>query len=463
MVLSDKNIKHVHCMGIGGIGVSAIAEILLRQGYQVSGSDIAENKNVTRLEKLGAEIVLGHQKTNIQNADLAVYSSAIAKDNPEYMAAKNAGIPLLQRGQILAELMRPYCGIAVAGAHGKTTTTGMIAYTLLAGGIDPSFAVGGILNDIDSPVHLGKGRYFVAEADESDASLLFMDPNIVVVTNIDADHLETYGGNFNRLKQTFVEFLAKLPVNGTAILCIDDPNVRELISALHCKVITYGFDSDADFSAHDFFQEGLQSHFKVKRPDRSSSLTIALNMPGKHNVLNALATIAVAHCAQLSDDSLLKSLASFPGVGRRFQCHGEMLVNDGRAVVIEDYGHHPNEVKATLIAAHQVYPERRIVLVFQPHRYTRTRDLMNDFSQALSEADVLVLLEIYSAGEQPISGIDGAALCRMIEKISNNKPIFVSDLNSLPDVLQKTLRNDDIVILQGAGSVGTMAVTLAQL
>ncbi len=462
MVLGDKNIKHIHCMGIGGIGVSAIAEILLHKGYQVSGSDIAENKNIARLQNLGAQIILGHQESNIQNADLAVYSSAISKDNPEFIAAKNAGIPLFQRGQILAELMNTYCGIAVAGTHGKTTTTGLVAYTLLKSGLDPSFAVGGILNDINSPVHIGKGRYFVAEADESDASLLFMDPHFVIVTNIDADHLETYGGNFNQLKQTFIEFLEKLPENGAAILCIDDPHVRDLIPALQCKIITYGFDKSADFSASDFSQQGMRSFFKIKRPNGLPPLSITLNMPGKHNVLNTLATIAVAHCVNINDNLLLKALAEFPGVGRRFQCHGEMAVPGGSALVIEDYGHHPNEIKATLSAAREAWPDRRIVLVFQPHRYTRTRDLMREFSDVLSEADILVLLEVYSAGEEPIPGINSQALCQMIEKNGRKKPFFVSELNSLPTVLKKILKNDDVVILQGAGSVGTMALTLAQ-
>jgi len=463
MVLTDKNIKHVHCMGVGGIGVSAIAEILLRKGYQVSGSDIAENKNIARLQNLGAHIVLGHCESNIEDADLAVYSSAISKDNPEFIAAQNAGIPLFQRGQMLAELMQTYTGIAVAGTHGKTTTTGMIAHALLKGGMDPSFAVGGILNNIDSPVHIGKGKYFVAEADESDASLLFMNPNIIIVTNIDADHLETYGGKFDQLKKTFIQFLAKLSEKaGVAILCIDDPHVRDLIPFVKCKTITYGFDASADFSAHGFSQQGMQSHFTVKRPNGLSELSITLNMPGKHNVQNALATVVVAHCANVKDHLLLESLAQFPGVGRRFQCHGEIAVHDGRALVIEDYGHHPNEVKATLSAAHEAWPDRRIVVVFQPHRYTRTRDLMREFSEVLSEADILVLLEIYSAGEKPIPGVSGEVLCQDIENLASKKPIFVPDFKTLPTVLKNTLKNNDVVILQGAGSVGTMAVTLVQ-
>lgn len=460
MVLGDKNIKRVHCIGIGGIGVSAIAEILLLKGYQISGSDIVENKNIARLENLGARIVLGHQESNIQNADLAVYSSAISKNNPEYIAAKNAGIPLFQRGQILAELMQNYCGIGVTGAHGKTTTTGMIAHALLKGGADPSFVVGGILNDINSPAHLGKSRYFVAEADESDASFLFMRPQIVVVTNIDADHLGTYNGNFNELKKAFIEFLGKLPENGTAIVCLDDSNIRELMPAVHCKMITYGFNEDADFSIYNFSQQGMQSCFVVNRPNGLPSLSIKLNTPGKHNALNALATIVVAQCVNLDDEPLLESLVEFPGVGRRFQCHGEMAVENGRALVIEDYGHHPNEVKATLAAAHEAWPRQRIVLVFQPHRYTRTRDLMQEFSRVLGGVDMLVLLEVYSAGEEPIPGITGEALCQSIEKIAKNKPILVSNLNSLPDVLKKILKNNDVVILQGAGSIGTMAVTL---
>lgn len=447
-------------MGIGGIGVSAIAEILLEKGYRVTGSDVADNNNIARLKGLGANIVLGHRQSNIQNADLAIYSSAISQDNPEFIAAKNAGLPLYQRGRFLAELMQNYYNIAVAGAHGKTTTSGMIAHALLLGGLDPTFTIGGMVNTLDRPSRLGKSNYFIAEADESDASFLFMNPKVGIVTNIDSDHLQTYGGNFDRLRKTFVDFLQKIPADGTAILCVDDPILRSLIPQLKCHVLTYGFSEDADFSAQNFTQKGLKSAFTVKRPDAKKKLSVVLTIPGQHNVLNALATTAVAHILQIKDESLLRSFANFPGMGRRFHYHGEMPVYNGHASLVEDYGHHPNEIKATLNTAREVWPNRRVILVFQPHRYTRTRDLMDEFIDVLAEADILILLEIYGANEKPIAGIDSQSLCHAVNKISKNRPIYVPTLDKLPEVLEEITQNKDIVILQGAGNIGAVATKL---
>ena len=337
-----------------------------------------------------------------------------------------------------------------------------MAHCLLSSGVDPSFAVGGILNAINGPVHLGKSRYFVAEADESDASFLLMRPSVAVVTNIDADHLETYGGDFNCLKASFVEFLQKIPGDGAAILCIDNPVVRELMPKIRGRVVTYGFHSDADFFVSDFSQREMQSHFTVQRPGSLPPLSIELAMPGQHNILNALPTVVLAQLIEVDDKKLLTSLASFSGVGRRFHCHGEMALKDGCALVVEDYGHHPNEVKATLMAAKLAWPNRRVVLAFQPHRYTRTRDLMQEFISVLSEADLLVLLDIYSAGEPPIAGVSGELLYHSIEKKSKHKPVFASDLAALPATLNNVLKNNDVIILQGAGNVGSMAVTQAQ-
>ena len=462
MILANKHIQHIHCLGIGGIGVSAIAEILLKKGYHVSGSDVADNKNTVRLKNLGAHITLGHAAANIQSADVAVYSSAIAQDNPELIAAKNAQIPLYPRGQFLAELMRDHYNIVVAGTHGKTTTTGMIVRTLVMANQDPSFAVGGILNDINTPAHVGQGRYFVAEADESDASFLFMNPHIAVVTNIDADHLETYGGSFERLQDSFLQFLIKLPPDGVAVLCLDDPVIRRLIPHMRCRTVTYGFSAESDFMGHHFLQTGLTSQLTVEHPHGMKALTVSLNLPGEHNALNALATIAVAQWLHIEETALLRALAHFPGVGRRFHCHGTMQVDGGKALVIEDYGHHPNEIRATLCAARRAWPTQRIVLVFQPHRYTRTRDLMNDFVNILGTVDVLILLEVYSAGEKPIAGADGQSLYQAFLSTQRNPTAFVPELARLPETLKQILHPGDIVILQGAGNIGTMAVTLTQ-
>ena len=461
-ILDNQSIRTVHCMGIGGIGVSGIAEILLQKGYRVSGSDISKSATIVRLQKLGASISQGHTPDNIKQADLVVYSSAITQDNPEFQAAKMAGIPMIPRGQLLAELMKGYHGIAVSGTHGKTTTTGLLAQIFISAGMDPTYLIGGRIQDQDSTVRMGESHYFIAEADESDASFLYMSPKVIIVTNIEPDHLENYDGDFHRLKQSFLDFIQKLPEDGVAILGIDSPVVRELLPSISRRILTFGFGQDADIQARDFKQIGLKSHFIVERPDDLSPLSITLNMPGQHNVLNALAAIGVAHESQIPDASLLNTLSEFPGLGRRFHAHGELTVKGGKALLFDDYGHHPSAIKATLTTARQVWPDRRIVLVFQPHRYSRTRDLLSDFAKTLSGSDVLVLLEVFPAGEQPLADCNGRILCDTIIQRGDITPIFVPELEQLPAVLEDVLQPNDIVLLQGAGSIGSMAKTLTE-
>lgn len=460
MILDDKKIKHIHFMGIGGIGVSALAEILLKKGYKVTGTDIAPNKNTDRLQKLGVMIQFSHENTCVAQADLAVYSSAIAKTNPEFIAAQKANVKLISRGQMLAEIMTRYKSAAVAGAHGKTTTSGLLAHTFLSAGLDPSFMVGGVLNDIQTPARVGNGNYFVAEADESDASFLFMHPTYMIVTNIDADHLDTYGGSFEQLKKSYLQFIHQLPEDGVAAICIDDPVSRELIPQIKRRIVTYGFSADADYRISDYAQKSTKGYFKIKRPAKSA-LSVTLNLPGQHNALNATAVIIISELAAISDAEILKALASFSGVGRRFHLHGEMPLSGGGALLLEDYGHHPSEIKATLSAVRSAWPDRRVVLVFQPHRYTRTRDLMHEFAEVLTEPDLLVLLEVYSAGETPIAGADGKSLLNAIEKINTQKSIFVPVMEDLPSQLKNVLHANDVVIFQGAGNVGAMASKLA--
>ena len=461
MILDGKMIKHVHCLGIGGIGVSALAEILLKRGYQVSGSDIAPNKNTERLHRLGVEITFNHSGAAIMQADCAVYSSAITLTNPEFITAQEAKIPLLKRGQMLAKMMETYQSVAVAGAHGKTTTSALLANAFVTADLDPTFMVGGVLNDSQTPVRVGNGPYFIAEADESDVSFLYMHPNIGIVTNIDADHLSTYGGDFNLLKQTYVQFLRQIPEGGVAILCMDDPVLNELISLLSQEVITYGFSSGADYHADNYLQKGLKSYFQVHRSLKDKSpLPVKLNLAGRHNALNALAVIAVGELIGMDEKKLLQSLEKFPGVDRRFAIRGEMVLSNGEVLVIEDYGHHPNEIKATLLAARAAWPERRLILIFQPHRYSRTQELMHDFASVLTEPDLLVLLEVYGAGEAPIPGADGKTLLKAIEQQTAKKATFIPELQDLPKILRKLVRPNDVLILQGAGSVGAAATTL---
>ncbi len=457
----NQNIRKVHCIGVGGIGVSGIAEFLLNKGYEVTGSDKSETKITQRLRELGVKVYVTHAAEHVSDSDLVVYSSAVGRDNPELIAAKNAGIPVLQRAEMLAELMRDFKGIAISGTHGKTTTTSLVAAILLEAGFDPSFMIGGHINNRTSPMYLGQGEYFVAEADESDASFLSLNPEVTVVNNIEVDHMETYGGDFKQLIDTFVQFLHRLPTDGTAILGVDDPAVRALIPKMHCAYKTFGFSEDAQYQASQFKALGMTSEFVVDRPNYAP-LKVTLNIPGRHNVQNALAAIAVADQVHVRDESLLRALANFSGVGRRFHMRGELALKNGTAVIIDDYGHHPAAIAVTLDATRSIWPDRRVVLAFQPHRYSRTQDLMNDFAREISKADQAICLEIYSAGEAPIPGVTGKALADQITAIGKLKPVFVPQLDQLPQVLQEVLQDQDILILQGAGDIGVMALQLGQ-
>lgn len=462
-ILHDKNIKRIHCIGIGGIGLSGIAEILHQKGYTISGSDISTNRMTEHLKKLGIKIMIGHQATHVLDADAIVYSSAINKNNVEFAAAIANNIPLIQRGRILAEMMQTSIGIAVAGTHGKTTTTGLIADCFLQNNIDATFVMGGILNNQESTAHVGTSKYFIAESDESDASFLYMKPTYAIITNIDADHLVTYSGSFAKLKKSFVEFLNDLPKDGLAILCIDDPIIKSIIPSLNCKFITYGFSENANYQATDFKQLGLQTQANVKFPDNKTTLPLILNLPGKHNLLNALSAVVMSSLAGISSEGIINALKQFPGVNRRFHSHGEIHVNGGKALLFDDYGHHPNEIKATIEAARQAWPNRRIVMVFQPHRYSRTKELIHEFANVLKHPDLLLLLDIYSAGESDTFGVDSRELQRLITEKGSHKPLYVPKMDELPTTLKKILKAEDVVIFQGAGSIGPYANKVAEL
>lgn len=458
--LKKRRINNIHFIGIGGSGMSGIAEVLLNQNYKISGSDKAENAAVIRLRNLGAQIVLQHDADNIVNADVVVISSAIDESNPELLAARKARIPVLPRAQMLAELMRFRDGIAIAGTHGKTTTTSLVASILAEGGLDPTFVVGGLLNSIGSHARLGKSNYFVVEADESDASFLLLNPAISIITNIDFDHMQTYGNDFNRLKKAFLDFIHRLPFYGLAIVCIDDPVVREILPKIARPVITYGFSQDADVRAISFRQIGLQSCFRVESKLFPLDLDITLNLAGKHNVLNALAALSVAKVCDISDSAISNSLQQFCGIGRRMQVQGYIEVPEGKVMVIDDYGHHPKEIKVTLDALRGACPDRRLVLIFQPHRYTRTQSLFDDFAAILSQVDVLMLLEIYAAGEKPIVGVNSRTLAASIRQRGRVDPIYVEHIDEIPRVLANILRDGDILLLQGAGNIGTVSSKL---
>jgi UDP-N-acetylmuramate--alanine ligase len=458
-----RRIRQVHFVGIGGSGMSGIAEVLLNLGYGVSGSDLRASAVTARLAQLGAIIRPGHAADHIAGCDVVVISSAVAEDNPEVIAARAARIPVVPRAEMLAELMRFRYGIAVAGTHGKTTTTSLIASLLAEGGLDPTFVIGGRLNSAGANARLGTGRYLVAEADESDASFLLLQPMISVVTNIDADHLSTYGGDFARLRETFIEFLHHLPFYGLAVLCADDPQVRTILPQLSRPVLTYGFSEDCDARATDLIQDGLRTRFVAHLPNLKAPLPITLNLPGRHSVLNALAALAVAQELGVSETASRRALLNFQGIGRRFQAHGELALPDGgRATVMEDYGHHPREIQAVLAALRGAWPERRLVLAFQPHRFTRTRDLFEDFAQVLSEVDVLILLEVYPAGEKPIAGADGRSLSRAIRTRGKVDPVFIEQATDLSTVAPDVLRDGDLLLLMGAGDIGAMAARLVK-
>ncbi len=456
------SIQRIHFVGIGGVGMGGIAEVLRNLGYSVSGSDLQENAVTRRLTEQGAEITFGHAAKNVAGSDVVVVSSAVQPDNPEVVAAHAQRIPVVPRAEMLAELMRFRFGIAVAGTHGKTTSTSLIASVLAEGGVDPTFVIGGRLNSAGTNARLGAGRYLVAEADESDASFMHLQPMMAVVTNIDADHMETYGGDFDVLRQTFLEFLHHLPFYGLAVLCVDDPEVRALLPEVIRPVLSYGLDDSADIYATDLQQVGACTHFCVSRKDKKDWLEIDLNMPGEHNVLNALAAIAVAHEIGIDDAAVVRALKNFAGIGRRFQINGDYDLGDRRVLHVDDYGHHPREVAATIKAIRDGWPQRRLVLAFQPHRYTRTRDLFEDFTMVLSEVDVLVLLEVYAAGETAITGADGRALSRAIRLRGQVEPVFVEQIEDLAETLKGVLQDGDILLTLGAGNIGALAAKLKQ-
>ncbi len=456
-----RRIRKIHFVGIGGSGMSGIAEVLLNQGYQISGSDLREGMSTRRLGHLGAEIYIGHVADNLKSVDVVVISSAVAQDNPEVEAARHHRIPVVPRAEMLSELMRYRHGIAVAGTHGKTTTTSLIATLLAGGGLDPTFVIGGILNSAGASARLGESRYLVAEADESDASFLHLQPMISVVTNIDMDHMSTYGGDFAKLKETFISFLHNLPFYGAAVICIDDPIIREIIDKITRPTITYGIEQSADYQAYDIQQNQQYMQFQVKRPGNYAPLSVSISMPGRHNVLNALAAIAVATEEGVSDEAIGEALRHFQGVGRRFQC-STLIAPKGPVMLVDDYGHHPREVQAVIRAIKQGWPDRRLVILYQPHRYTRTRDLYDDFVQVLSEADLLLLMDVYSAGEEVIPGAGSHDLCRSIRQLGKLDPIFIPDAEILNDILSSVLKENDILLTQGAGNIGSIAQHLAE-
>jgi len=455
-----RRIRKVHFVGIGGAGMSGIADVMNTLGYQVSGSDMASNAATEQLKKSGVKVYQQHSVDNVSDVDVVVTSTAISDDNIEVRAAKANRIPVVPRAEMLAELMRFSHGIAVAGTHGKTTTTSLVTCILQEAGLDPTYVIGGKLNSSSAHASLGKSKYLVAEADESDASFLYLQPMMSVVTNIDADHLPTYGGDFSRLKQTFVEFLHHLPFYGLAVVCVDDKEVRSLLPEIARPIIRYGIDFDADVCASNIRYRGEKTVFDVMLPDAEKSIEVTLNMPGRHNVLNALAAICVAHELGVSGEDMQDALVKFEGIGRRMHMYGEVKIKQGVVTLVDDYAHHPTEVAATLNATKNAWPDKRLVAIFQPHRYTRTRDLFEDFSQVLADCDVLLMSEVYAAGEEPIAGADGRALCAAIRARGKVNPIFIEDVENLADDLSAILQDGDLVLTMGAGSIGRIASQL---
>jgi UDP-N-acetylmuramate--alanine ligase len=458
-----RRINTIHFVGIGGSGMGGIAEVLMNLGYTVQGSDLKANPVTERLAQLGAQVAIGHAPENIQGADVVVISSAVAAQNPEVKAALERRIPVVPRAEMLGELMRFRYSIAVAGTHGKTTTTSLVASILAEGGEDPTFVIGGRLKSADSNARLGAGRYLVAEADESDASFTHLQPMISIVTNIDNDHLVTHDGDFERLKQSFVDFLHNLPFYGLAVLCLDDEHVRSILSRVGRPIVTYALAREADVRAVNIRRSGLQTHFDVVRSGvggrtgTEPPLAVTVNLPGTHNVLNSLAAVAVASELGVDDAAIQRALANFQGIDRRLQHIGEVDTPGGRITIVDDYGHHPTEVAATLEALRQGYPNRRLVLAFQPHRYTRTRDLIDDFGKVLSSADVLLVTEVYAAGEAPISGADGRAICRAVRSRGQIEPIFVEKVEELASALKDVIDADDLVVTMGAGNINAVS------
>jgi UDP-N-acetylmuramate--alanine ligase len=474
MIKKMRRIHCVHFVGIGGSGMSGIAEVMVSLGYAVQGSDIKPSKQTQRLENQGATVFIGHAAENIRDADAVVVSSAVDETNPEVAAAREQLMPVVSRAEMLAELMRFRYSIAVAGTHGKTTTTSLVASVLAEAGLDPTFVIGGRLKSADANARLGEGDYLVAEADESDASFVHLKPMLAVVTNIDADHMSTYDGDIDKLKSSFIEFLHNLPFYGLAVVCSDDAGVNDVLSDVGRSVTTYGTNEEADIRAVNIEFSENTTEFDVARSSKVEQslgdtqsvyqlLHVKLRLPGLHNVRNALAAIAVADELQIGDDAVVAALEKFEGIDRRFQNLGEIQTSAGRVLLIDDYGHHPTEIAATLAAAKAGYPDRRVVLVFQPHRYSRTRDLMDDFATVLSEADALVLLDVYAAGEEPIAGADGRSIARAVRTRGAVEPVFVETLEDLAPVLEDVLADGDLVLAMGAGDISAYAHSLPEL
>ncbi len=462
-----RRVRHIHFVGIGGAGMGGIAEVLANEGYEISGSDLVPGAMTQQLSALGVRVHFHHHAKNVQGASVVVVSSAIPADNVEIMAAYEARIPVIRRAEMLAELMRYRHGIAVAGTHGKTTTTAMIASIYAQAGLDPTFVNGGLVKAVGTHARLGSSRYLIVEADESDASFLHLQPMVAIVTNIEADHMDTYQGDFENLKQTFINFLHNLPFYGLAVLCVDDPVIRTLLSSVGRRLTTYGFAADADVRISDYRQVGVQGYFTLHRRDKSS-MTVTLNAPGRHNALNAAAAVAVATEDGIDDDDILHVLANFQGTGRRFDVLGHFHLDrvngkKGSVMLVDDYGHHPTEVDATLKAARAGWPDRRIVMIFQPHRYSRTRDLYDDFVNVLSQVDVLLMLEVYSAGELRVPGADSHSLCCTIRHGNKLDPMLVADPDNLLSILAQILNGNDLILVQGAGNIGKIARNLAEL
>ena len=457
-----RRIRRVHFVGIGGTGMNGIAEVLVNQGFEVSGSDLQESRTTRHLRKLGAKVFIGHDAEYLDDVDVLVASTAIPQDNPEIVAAKEARIPVVPRAEMLAELMRFKRGIAVAGTHGKTTTTSLAASILAEAGMDPTFVIGGVVNAWGSNARLGQGEYLLAEADESDGSFLLLQPTIALITNIDRDHLESYEDSFENLKKAFLEFLQHLPFYGAAILCIDDPEVEALVPQASRAVVTFGLSDSADIRATDVSQAGRNMSFKVHLPQPSEPVDVTINLPGLHNVRNALGAIAIAWEIGIEVESVVGCLREFKGVGRRFAEVGNLPIGAGQVRVIEDYGHHPSELAATIEAAREGWPEKRIVAVFQPHRFTRTAELFDEFSLVLSTADIVVLTDVYSAGEASIEGINSAALCQSIRVRGKVNPVLIPDVHEIPSALPDILRDGDLVLMLGAGNIGQLAQQLRE-
>ncbi|ACA32284.1 UDP-N-acetylmuramate--L-alanine ligase [Histophilus somni] len=455
-----RRVKQIHFVGIGGAGMGGIAEVLLNEGYQVTGSDIAENAVTSRLISLGAKISFSHHAANIEGASVVVVSSAIKGDNIEVITAHEKRIPVIQRAQMLAEIMRFRHGIAIAGTHGKTTTTAMVAMIYAQAGLDPTFVNGGLVKSAGTNAYLGCSRYLIAEADESDASFLHLQPMVSVVTNIEPEHMETYHGDFEEMKQTYVNFLRNLPFYGLSVMCADDPVLMELSSQVGRQVVTYGFSDEADYRIEDYQQTGFQGHYTVVAPN-GERIDVLLNVPGKHNALNATAALTVAKEEGIENEAILTALAEFQGAGRRFDQLGQFIRPNGKVMLVDDYGHHPTEVNVTIQAARQGWENKRIVMIFQPHRYSRTRDLFDDFVQVLSQVDVLIMLDVYAAGEQAIAGADSRSLCRSIRNLGKVDPILVSDHKQLAEIVDQVIQDGDLILAQGAGNVSKLSRELA--